>query len=732
MNRIKLTLLALVPLAMFGQSKLSPYTSQFLEAYGKKQLTESAEKQFPLLKSVKASTDAKIPAFIHLSDASAVAQLEAAGIKVNTVAGKIVTAHIPMSKLDAVAAIKAVTYIEMGTPVRKLMDVSRAAANVDKSLEGVDLPQAYTGKGVVVGVIDGGVEYGHVNFYDSEGKELRIKRVWDQNKSTGTAPEGFDYGAEYKTEDDILKAKFDMRETHGSHVMGMAAGSFKDSKHDYRGVAPDADIVFVSFNQNDLTGILDGVKYIFKYADSVNKPCVINVSLGTHTGPHDGTSSFDTAVSELVGPGKILVGANGNENGEKLHLSRTFNATEEHPDTLRTFIKFANTYYGPYAARIDVWGEQNTDYSVVPVVYDAANSKILKELEPFTPGKEAATKKYTLTASTVGITGEMEITGSVSPLNNKPNALVFFNFRSVSTQYRLGFYVIGRSKGTVHMWNDLYTYSSFDSYNVKGWESGNSDYAAGEIGGTGKRTISVGAYVTRNRVTGLGSTGETLNDLASFSSFGPTADERMKPDISAPGSFIISSYSNYLNDPYGQYPAPAYTVAWNGNSYDFGYLQGTSMASPFVAGVMATWLQANPELTPEEAKDILKATAITDKYTGEIAGKGDNKWGYGKVDAWNGLKALLKNSGVTAPATDGNSILVRQEGKTLSLLFTQPSETATVAVYDLNGRLVNRSDFSSVIAGDEHMIDLGNAVSGIYVLRATDSNTTLSQKLIIR
>ena len=114
-------------------------------------------------------------------------------------------------------------------------------------------------------------------------------------------------------------------EYHGAHTMGIAAGG--DMKSKYYGVAPDADIVFVSFKSDD-TNIADAIKYIFDYADKVDKPCVINMSLGQHIGPHNGTSFLDRLIDESTGPGRIIVGAAGNEGNVRLHTSKTFTADD--------------------------------------------------------------------------------------------------------------------------------------------------------------------------------------------------------------------------------------------------------------------------------------------------------------------------------------------------------------------------------------------------------------------
>ena len=286
--------------SLWGQSKLSPYTRHFVETV--RHSGSPAEirqlRSAYYFKTGATDDSVVISAFVHLRDGYGPDMLKEYGVKVRTVIGNVLTADIPLDVLDKVAAIDGVRYIEMGTPVTASLDKARKDTRVDDVQNGVSLPEEYRGKGVVVGVVDNGFEFGHPNFYTRDKSELRIKRVWDQNV-TGTAPAGFGYGCEYTTIDDILAKGYDTNaSTHGTHVLGIAAGADNTDGKNVYGVATDADIVLVSLNGNELinadnTTVIDGVKYIFDYAESVNKPCVVNLSLGSHLGPRDGSYHAD-------------------------------------------------------------------------------------------------------------------------------------------------------------------------------------------------------------------------------------------------------------------------------------------------------------------------------------------------------------------------------------------------------------------------------------------------------
>lgn len=233
--------------------------------------------------------------------------------------------------------------------------------------QGLQLPQAYFGNGVVVGIIDGGFDYTHPNFYDGTGSNnYRVKRVWEQNATSGTPPSGFSYGRELTTQTSILNAQRDKpNASHGTHVAGIAAGGGANAT--YMGVASKSDLVFVSTNMTNI-GIMDGIAYIYNYANSINKPCVINISIGGHIGPHDGFSPFDQYCDEIVGAGRLLVGAAGNQGADQLHISKTYTSSD---NTMYSFVQFPWSSNGTNGETvIDIWGDPNQNYEVAVNIYN--------------------------------------------------------------------------------------------------------------------------------------------------------------------------------------------------------------------------------------------------------------------------------------------------------------------------------------------------------------------------
>ena len=166
-----------------------------------------------------------------------------------------------------------------------------------------------------------------------------------------------------------------------------------------------------------------------------------------------------------------------------------------------------------------------------------------------------------------------------------------------------------------------------------------------------------------------------LNKINYTSSRGPASDGRVKPDVTAPGGMIfsaVSSYSDYYKESSANTVARA-TI--NGKSYYWGQMTGTSQASPFVAGVIATWLEANPELSPEDIQLILKKTARQDSHTGACP---NSIYGYGKIDALAGIKEVLSPSAIDNLSTDKlyklyrDGILFTSQAGKINLILSTP------------------------------------------------------------
>lgn len=693
------TLLAFT--TVWGQSKVSPFTTHYMM------------KQQAVTRSV--ALDEVVSAYLYTEGTPDISLLEALGVKVSLQLDGILTARVPLSSIDRISQLDFIRYIQLGTPVQPMMDKARSASNVDLVHSGESLTMPYTGKGVVVGIIDGGFDYTHPAFLDDETKALRIKRVWEQGSTEGKVPVGFGYGIELTTPEEILAAKADVTtQSHGSHVAAIAAGAYRVEENAYYGIAPDADIVLVSKGAitTNSANISDAIAYIYNYADSVGKPCVVNMSLGWHQGPHDGTSPFDLVADQLQAPGRVLVGSMGNYGNDAVHVSKAFTDATDAP--LKAMVAYKITpSKDKVGGEIDIWGDKGMEFDLQVIATRTADGSqtLASEVMPVVAG-QSSTQEFVLSDR---IKGNVLITTEVNPLNGKPHAFLTLGVESRRMGMTLGVIVTPRTAGTVHAWTDA-GYTTFETTVPEGWTPGDKQYTLCEIGGTGQEIISVGAYVSSNTYTEAGSsqaklTDEKLGHLATFSSVGPTIDGRMKPDVIAPGTFIASAVNSY--DAYRSSYPTASVVAWNDNAYYYSYMQGTSMAAPFVSGVVATWLQAYPQLDSRTIRDILQKTAKNDEFTAS------STCGYGKIDAYAGLKEVLAiaSSIEDVSSDDENTVTLRLSDDCLTLCFVRPVGSVDIRLYDAVGSLLEGRQVDVTEAGQIVSIPLSGRVDGLCLLR---------------
>lgn len=637
------------------------------------------------------------------------------------------TVRLTLDALQRLAKQQGVEYIQITSGATQMLNLARQEAGTDQIHKGTDLPQAYTGEGVVVGVVDAGFDYMHAAFRRPADGALRIKRVWEQSATTldgASAPAKYGYGIELNTPELIEKAQGDSdSNSHGTHVAAIAAGSdaYKDGA--YVGNAPDADIVLVALDLNASTNadISNAVQYIFDYADEVGKPCVVNLSLGNQDGPHDGTSTFDTMTDAMQGPGRLIVGAAGNHRTDAFHIDHTFATADAAP--LRTFVKYkvapSNSVSG---GTIEIWGEKGVDFTVDIAAYSTFNKKDARSTTVY-PAEGVTNVDFGKYA-----TGTWKVASEVSPLNGKPHVVLTSALTSIRNNYAIALTVTPKTAGRVNIWSDN-TYLALESRDIEGFSA--PDAASStlcEIGGTGKRILTVGSYTTRNEYTTNGgqqaTLQETVGDLSSFSSYGPTVDGRMKPNITAPGCFIISAVSN--NDASGNLMYAEYNENF-GRYNQYGYMQGTSMASPFVAGIVATWLQAYPQLTPEQLHEIVQNTARKDSFTATAP---DSNWGYGKINALDGLRQCIEKqeTGCVSIGMPFDGTVRIADGNIL-LGFARDTQ-ATLGITSMTGSTLFSKPLGKRSAGETLSVAVPQLPKGVYLLSVKTPTATKTFKFV--
>ena len=570
--------------------------------------------------------DGRIPCFIRLDspEADPGARL---GVAVESAAGRIVTARLTPDQISRLAGSEGVDGVAMAVRAAPVLDASVPEISGGEVHDGSGFPPSYsgiTGQGIVMGVIDTGIDPYHGDFWS--GGQTRILSIWDQT-AVGTPPAGFSYGREW-TSAQIESAACTEEDTegHGTHVAGIAAGNGAGTgngqvPYRYVGVAPEADIIAVktSFLTTD---IADAVSYILGKAAVLGRPAVVNMSLGTQYGPHDGTADFDLALSSLAGADRILVAAAGNERGDGIHGEQTIS------QGLAATVTFDVPSYSPAFGSgndfvsIDGWYPGGSEISVVVT---SPNGHVTGPVGAFSSSGNPTADGFVSVdnAVTSPLNGDenihIEIYDAVSTSAPEPGT---WEIEIQGASVPSGLFPAGAQ---IDFWIYYATMLPGPAFAVGKEEA--------EIVGSpasADSVIAVGAYVTKNQWSSIDghmyqyNPPATVGAIAFFSSIGPSRDGGLKPEIAAPGMGIASTLSSDAVQP------AVFTVT---DGVHF-LTQGTSMASPHVAGVAALMLEGLGSLSRQEMLESFANSARSDGHTGAVP---NATWGYGKVDALGAL-----------------------------------------------------------------------------------------------
>ncbi len=530
--------------------------------------------------------------FIYCDEQADLSHLSQYGIEINQNTGTVRTAYLPIDSLDALSEESAVQRIK---PSRKLK------LRLDKAAEKVKLPEfknktELTGKGVVIGVVDSGIDPKHPAFAG------RILRIWDQTLPGPGVEEG-GYGSELTGTQLTISQDID---GHGTHVAGIASGL----DNTYGGVAPEAELVIVKTDLQD-AHIADGVRYIFRVASEMGRPAVVNLSLGGHADAHDGSDSLSKIIDAESGPGRIVCCAAGNEGNDNIHGQTIVNSKQ-----LAT-MRFSVPYNQVGIVWLNGWYSRDSQLEISlrspngfvtpfqPIITDGNPSKqynlLDARVEIVTPGPDPANGDYNFF---------VQIRGGGNSRFNQPVPGGVWQLRVRNT-----------SSKEVRL--DVWTLD--DAASV--FFTGKSISDTMKIGapGAASSAVTVASYTTKVQYKDIDNNerqvGLELDDISDFSSEGPLRNDAQKPDVAAPGAMIVSALSSNANFDRAMMVNSKFVVSG-----------GTSMATPFVSGLVALLLQRDPNLTPEAVKDLLRQNS---SIPGESVGTFDPKWGYGLIDAEN-------------------------------------------------------------------------------------------------
>ena len=557
----------------------------FQSVYYPSKLTASTITRVHQRASALRSADENIHAIVRLCDEADLDRLAADyGVAFNVVTGNLATAVIPMRSLVAFAEDADVENVDVGNTVRAMTDLAREYSQVDALHGGLpDFPRSFTGKGVLIGVIDTGFDFMHPAFRDAEGNS-RIIHVWDQSGRNGNTS-SMGYGVVFDTPELIRSAAHDVsRDTHGSHVAAIAASSADV----YKGMAPESDIVVVATDKSE-SGIIDALAYLLDYAEKEKKPMAINLSMGTVIGFKDGTDPIASMIDGLLDEsGKkclmaIAAGNEGHRNStivtEVVGQGEVINTSFTPPSHMRENVFIGCSTTSAFQVSLSLVGSDGVAFET-SISSDASES-----------------------VSHENITGEKDYSlVTLSPMKDADGLQrgVSVNLYAPLKEGQKWKLVVTGAAGKYIACCD---YGEFDN------GSNASTMAATACG---KIPISVGAYVSRDKFTNLQgmerSSDWTVGERYPLSGMGPTFDGRDKPDVLAPGAHIISAINNYAASYNVNREDLAYTevdALIPGRTNYWGAMCGTSMATPVVTGIMALWLQANPRLDFDHVRKLI-------------------------------------------------------------------------------------------------------------------------------
>jgi subtilisin family serine protease len=548
--------------------------------------------------------------------------LEKAGLKVHSEFGDVFTGTIRIDRVPKLANLDGVELVEGARPLTPELDLAIVDTRANLVHTG---PPGRRGAGVIVGIVDAGIDITHPAFRHPDGTS-RILFVWDQAltpASGETSPDPYGYGVEYnKAQIDTALATSNPFSSvrhqvgagnHGTHVAGIAAGNGRGSSQSqpefrFIGVAPEADLVVARVGGGATEGLgtsasaLDAVDYCYRRSSALGRPCAVNMSLGDNLGPHDGTSLLERGLDNLLGaPSRAFVKSAGNAGNAGQHAG----GPVAHGTTEDVRFQVPESKANEI---IDVWYPGGSTFRAQIIDPDGNSTGLVN------PG--ASPSNVTLAGGNLVRIDHR----SDDPFNGDRRIFVTLS-RGSASQIRSGTWQLR-----------LVSVSSAGGIRFDTWIQRpppgfapatfllphRSNDRTITTPGTAHKVITAANYTART--PGAGS-------FTASSSRGPTRDGRAAPTIAAPGTNVFSAASAF----------------GGGNPYRAD--TGTSMSAPHITGVIALMFQKNPNQTQEQIRECLTSTARADAFTGPVP---NTAWGAGKVDAQEAVRCV---PGIVSPRT---------------------------------------------------------------------------------
>ena len=245
------------------------------------------------------------------------------------------------------------------------------------------------------------------------------------------------------------------------------------------------------------------------------------------------------------------------------------------------------------------------------------------------------------------------------------------------------------------------------------------------VGSTAYRT---GLYNNEGKfvVSNWGENGE----VARYSSIGPTADGRIKPDVLANGTNVVSSYSSFYRE---EHPTDnTWDIAYSDygdRRYPWHSDLGTSMSTPIVSGIIALWLEACPNLTADDVKDVFAKTCIRHDPSLEYP---NNSYGWGEIDAYRGLLYLLGLDGIEEISKEQpQRVGISMKDQQIDFTFAEPlQESVTVSVFTTAG--IKVQNLSLPQGTTQSSVNISSLPTGVYAVQLHSRQPGITGSVLIR